>query len=106
MLYLTFDSVTTFLLPYFISVVYFAIACWVKSEISLVATSIFPAIPPEQVFTLLEKISPTTQAEIVVHQPKLPRSKKSSVTPVAELVKSPNIKKCRSKSNIPRSITV
>ena len=103
MLYLTFDSVTTFLLPYFISVVYFAIACWVKSEISLVATSIFPAIPPEQVFTLLEKISPTTQAEIVVHQSKLPSSKKLSITPVVELVKSPNIKKCRRKSNMPRS---
>jgi hypothetical protein len=55
MLYLTFYSVTTFLLPYFIGMVYFAIACWVKSEISVVATSISSAIRPEQVFTLLEE---------------------------------------------------
>ena len=104
MLYLTFDSVTTFLLPYFIGMVYFAIACWVKSEISVVATSTFPAIRPEQVFTLLEEIAPITPAEIVIDQPKSPRSRKLPVTPVAELVKSPNIKKRRSKSILPRSI--
>lgn len=34
MLYLTFDSVTTFLLPYFLGVVYFSIVCWVKLELS------------------------------------------------------------------------
>ena len=106
MLYLNFDSITTFLLPYFLGIVYFAIACWVKSEISLVVTSTSPTIPPEQVFTLLEEIPPTTQAEIVVHQSKLPSSKKLSITPVVELVKSPNIKKCRSKSTLPRSIAV
>ena len=104
MLYLTFDSVTTFLLPYFIGMVYFAIACWVKSEISVVATSsTSPAIRPEQVFNLLEETSLITQSAIVFHQPKSSQSRKSPVTPVAELVKSPNIKKCRRKSNMPRS---
>lgn len=104
MLYLTFDSITTFLLPYFLGIVYFAIACWVKSEISVAVTSTSPTIRPEKVFTLLEEIAPITQAKIVIHQPKLTRSKKIPITPVAELVKSPNIKKRRSKSNIPRSI--
>jgi hypothetical protein len=81
MLYLTFDSVTTFMLPYFIGMVYFAIACWVKSEISVVATSTSPAIRPEQVFNLLEEIAP-----------------------VAELINPPSPKKRRSKSNVPSSI--
>ena len=106
MLYLTFDSITTFLLPYFLGIVYFAIACWAKSEISVATTSISPTIPPEQVFTLLEEITPITHTEVVIHQPKLPCSKKISVTPVAELVKFPNIKKCCSKSNLSRLIAV
>lgn len=104
MLYLTFDSVTTFLLPYFIGMIYFAIACWVKSEISVVPTSTSPAIRPEQVFTLLEEIAPITPAEIAICQPKSPRPRKLPVTPVAQFVKSPNIKKRRSKSILPRSI--
>jgi hypothetical protein len=103
MLYLTFDPVTTFLLPYFIGMVYFAIACWVKAEISVVATSTSPAIRPEQVFTLLEEVAPITQAEIAIDRPKSPSSRKLPVTPVAELVESPNIKKRRSKSNSSRS---
>jgi hypothetical protein len=104
MLYLIFDSVTTLLLPYFIGMVYFSIACWVKSEISVVVSSTSPAIRPEQVFNLLEEIAPITQTEIVINQPKLPHSRKLPVTPVAELVKSPNIKKHRNKSILPRLI--
>ena len=81
MLYLTFDSVTIFLLPYFIGIVYFAIACWVKSEISVVETSAALTIRPEQVFNLLEEIAP-----------------------VAELINPLSPKKRRSKSNVPSSI--
>ncbi|MCY7367972.1 MAG: hypothetical protein LH474_07450 [Chamaesiphon sp.] len=103
MLYLTFDCVTTFLLPYFIGMVYFAIACWVKSEISVAAISTPPTIRPEQVFTLLEEIVPITHAGIIIHQPKSIRSRKSPITPVAELDKYQDIKKPRSKSILPRS---
>ena len=91
MLYLTFDSITTFLLPYFLGIVYFAIACWVKSELSTPKiVTIAPIIRPEEVFKVLEVGSFSSIDNLVVPiKPTVSRrSRKSPViisTPVVEI---------------------
>ena len=97
MLYLTFDSITTFLLPYFIGVVYLVIACWVKSELSTPEIVIIdPIVRPEEVFKVLEAVSSIDDLVVPTKPTVSRRSRKSPVVISTPVVKIAPAKKSRS----------
>ena len=102
MLYLTFDSITTFLLPYFLGIVYLAIACWVSSELSTPEiVTIAPIVRPEEVFKVLEAASFSSIDNLVIPiKPTVSRrSRKSPVvisTPVVEIAPAKESRSLRS----------
>ena len=99
MLYLTFDPVTTFLLPYFIGIIYFAIACWVNSELSDPETiTIAPVVRPERVFNFLEEVSTIDELIAPIKPTVSRRSCKSPVVISTTIADNAPTKKPRSKS--------
>ena len=100
MLYLTFDSITTFLLPYFLGIVYLAIACWVSSELSTPEiVTIAPIVRPEEVFKVLEAVSSIDDLVVPTKPTVSRRSRKSPVvisTPVVEIAPAKESRSLRS----------